>query len=46
MRRVVIFSALIAMLVVVDALANDLRFSSGFYAEVKEFVRLVTRFVR
>ena len=46
MRRVILFSALIATLVVVDALANDFRFTSGFYAEVEEFTRLFIRFAR
>ena len=45
MRRVLIAAILIALLVAIDMYANDFRFTSAAYAEVREFGRLVNRFI-
>jgi len=45
MRRVLLIVALIAMLVALDALANELRFTTLLILELREFGRLVNRFL-
>jgi hypothetical protein len=45
MRKFVLIIALVAMLVALDAVANDLRFTTGLVLEFREFVRLVNRFI-
>jgi hypothetical protein len=45
MRRVVAIAAFIAMLLVIDGVANDFRFTSTFFLELREFGRLLNRFV-
>ena len=45
MRRVVAIAAFIAMLLVIDAVANDFRFTSTFFLELRQFGRLFNRFV-
>ena len=45
MRNAVLIVALIAMLVALDAVANDFGFTTALILEVREFGRLVARFV-
>ena len=45
MRRVLLAATLIALLLALDLYANDFRFTAAAYAEVREFGRLVNRFI-
>jgi hypothetical protein len=45
MRRSLLIIALIVMLVLLDAVANDFKFTASLILEVREFWRLVNRFL-
>lgn len=45
MRRIIAIVAFVAFLLALDAFANDFRFTTGLLLELREFARLVNRFV-
>ncbi len=45
MRRVIVVIAFLVVLLAIDAVANDFRFTTQLIAELREFVRIVNRFV-
>jgi hypothetical protein len=45
MRKTLLIIGLIATLIALDAIVNDFRFTGAVLAELKEFIRLVNRFV-
>jgi hypothetical protein len=45
MRKVLIAAILVAVLVALDGYANEFRFTTGAYNELREFGRLVNRFI-
>lgn len=45
MKRIVIAVAFVVFLMALDAFANDFRFTSTFWGELKEFGRLFNMFV-
>ena len=44
MRKVVAIAALVAVLLVIDGVANDFRFTGTLFLELREFGRLLNRF--
>ena len=45
MRRSLLIVALIVMLILLDGVANNFHFTTTLFREIKEFLRVLNRFV-